>query len=125
MITDYTLEELAKADDWSTKATKLAEEAIATAEILDEQGKDLLSLIMTRHAEEYAAQDTTRKLSEAQLERLARGDPEWKVFRAGQFAARRKMAEMRAKMKNAVRHWETIINGLRYRKAEMERIGGT
>lgn len=113
---EFTLEALAAADD---KATKLAKESVikmADVEEYREVSKDMLASIKT------SLQPKDRKVSEVELERLARASDEWKEFRTEQLAKIKEGLIAKVRAENARRQVETIRSGLAYRRAELERL---
>ena len=114
---DFTPEHLAKAATWATQVADKAVEHIAMLESLKEAARDMLSSLMSE-----IDMGLEKKMSEAQLERLARGTKKWAEFQNGRNEATKKALEWKVKVKNGERYWATCQSGLSYRKSEMERI---
>ena len=114
---EYTCDFLAKAEEWCWRAFKVYQAAQDDADILHDSAKDLLASLMSR------IDKPEEKNSEAKLERLARDSEEWRKFKMGEHAAIQKAGESKVKYYSAVRMWDSTVNGISYRKAELTKLG--
>lgn len=116
-----TIEDLEKADHSAADMASKSVESTWKADMLREDSKDMLAVIMTRIKRETVRQDG--KVSEAELEREARATKEWKDYRNGQFEAQHQALEDKVKAQNAQRHFEAVQSALSYRREEFKRLG--
>lgn len=117
MIKEYKPEDLIQA---AHAANKLAEDAVEPmwkAEMLREDSKDVLAREMTEIKETRVGV----KISEVELERLARSTVSWMKYRTGQFQAMREAASAKVKAQNAKLLFDSIQSGMSYEKERMKR----
>jgi hypothetical protein len=117
---EYTLKEFAVVELVYREKCKEYYTAKAEAEIVKEMSKDVLASIMS----EIEVLSATKKMSAVELERRARGLPQWDDFRKGQWAATRKEGQTKAAMLSAKTAWDTIQSGLSYMKTSLGKLGG-
>lgn len=117
-IAEPTIEYLAKADDWATKAADLAIKDMVDAEMLKDTAKDVLAKIMSDLELERG------ETSEVKLERLARSTKNWRDYQYGKHEAIQKALRAKVRANNAERHFRTVQSMVSYRKEELSRVQG-
>lgn len=119
MNSEFHVDELTRADQRARVAADKSVKPNVDYEILKDSEKDVLAAIMSKLESQYD------KISETKLERIARVDNEWRIFKAGKSAALLAAKQSKIHADNCQREWETIRSLLSYRKEEMQRIHGT
>ena len=114
---EYTLEAFAQAEYNTWDAFVKYQKARDDFEILKDTKKDYLAGIMTD-----ISNQTTEKLSESSLERMARSSEKWKKYNKGFHESVREYGNHSVRYFSRVRMWETIQSGLSYKKKEIERL---
>lgn len=110
---------LIDADERAAKAAKAYSEHVFTWKLFESHSKDMLASLKFKIKKESG-----QKISDAELEMLARASDEWKVFRSEQMKQLKEAGKAQIAYDNAQRRWDTQRSILSVRKTEVKRFGG-
>jgi hypothetical protein len=115
-----TTNDLIEAAHQANEAASNAAESSFQVEKIKEESKDILAVIMTELKKQCEF-----KISEAELERLARSHEKWTEFRERQYAILEEAMKKKVIAQNTKLKFDAYQSVLSYMKEEMKRIGGT
>lgn len=119
MIKTYTPSMLVQAANDANMSAEDSIKATQGMEVFKEMAKDVLAKIMCE-----IKSTKEGKVSEAELERLARASSDWEEFRGDYYAAIKAGIEAKVKAQNARLYFEAVQSALSYQKEEFKRLGG-